>query len=112
METGKASFELGKRRGFYQALFYEFLGAAVVTWAYNIANKDPQIRAAAFFIIYLLAVNVSGGHFNPAVSVAVYLTEKENRNLRYLICAIVVQVLGCGFGVLIAYFLLKDYQSG
>jgi len=84
----------------------------VITWAYNIADKNPQIRAAAFFIIYLLAVNVSGAHFNPAVSVAVYLTEKENRNMRYLIWAIVVQVLGCGFGVIIAYFLLKDYLAG
>lgn len=56
-------------------------------------------------------MNVSGAHFNPAVSVAVFLTEKV-KNLRYLICAIVVQVLGCGLGVLLAYFLLKDYQSG
>ena len=92
METGKASFEEGKRRGFYQALFYEFLGSAIVTWAFNISDKSPQIRAVAYFIAYLLAVNVSGGHFNPATSIGVYLFEKDNkdRNTRYLICAIVV----------------------
>lgn len=114
METGKSSFEMGKRRGFYQALVYEFIGSAIVTWAFNIGAKDNSTRAVAYFIGYLFAVNVSGAHFNPATSLAVYLTEKDSKdkNLRYLIAVMVMQLAGCFFGVLIGFILLKDYKSG
>jgi glycerol uptake facilitator-like aquaporin len=67
------------------------LGTAVITWAYNLGGKGYEIRAIAYFAMYILAVNVSGGHFNPATSLAVYLTEAESksRNTRYLIAVII-----------------------
>jgi glycerol uptake facilitator-like aquaporin len=62
--------------------------------------------------MYLFAVHASGAHFNPATSLAVYLSEKgvEKRksNLRYLLCVMLAQVFGAYLGVLIDFLLLKD----
>lgn len=73
-----------------------------------------MVRAGAYLGAYLFAQGVSGAHFNPATTVAVYLTEKESKpiNKRYMISAIVVQVLGAFLGTLIAFCALKDYFSG
>ena len=110
METGK----IAKTSGLVTALAYEFLGTAVLTWAFNISVRDDMVRALAFMAMYLLAVNVSGGHFNPATSVAIYLAEKNDRakNLKYLILAIAAQVCGAFFGILVSYLLIKDYVRG
>ena len=93
METGKLSFERN-RSGFYSALVYEFVGSAVITYSYTLTSKDPFLRSIVFLAMYLFAVHISGAHFNPATSFAVYLSEKgiEKRksNLRYLLCAILV----------------------
>lgn len=114
METGKSSFEMGQRSGFYTAICYEMLGSAIVTWAYNLGYKNTTLRAVAYLVGYLFAVNVSGAHFNPATSVAVYLTEKDQKqkNLRYLIVVIIMQLVGCYFGILVSFLLLRDYLSG
>ena len=99
METGKSSFEMGKRRGFYQALVYEFIGSAIVTWAFNIGAKDNSTRAVAYFIGYLFAVNVSGAHFNPATSLAVYLTEKDSKDKNHkLLYFLEYEVLDSSYG--------------
>ena len=88
METDNSSFtNLAKRSSFYQAVGYEFLGTALVTWAFNLGFKDNLIRAMAFMAAFIIAYNVSGAHFNPATSLAVYMYEKEKRkeNKRYWI---------------------------
>lgn len=115
METGKSHFDdFAQRYGFYAALVYEMIGTAVVTWSYNLVYKSDEIRAVAYFVMYILAVNVSGGHFNPATSLAVYMTESESksRNTRYLIAVIIFQIIGAYLGVVMAFILLKDYISG
>lgn len=82
------------RPAFYTALLYEFVGTAVITYSYTLTSKDPFLRSVVFLAMYLLAVHVSGAHFNPATSFAVYLSEKgiEKRksNLRYLLCVMLV----------------------
>ena len=109
METGKST---GPTSGLISALGYEFLGSALITWAYNLTLKDAWLRAVAYFIGYIFAVNVSGAHFNPAISLAVYLTERKNENLTYLLLVMFTQLCGCYFGILVAYLLLKDYVTG
>jgi glycerol uptake facilitator-like aquaporin len=47
-----------------------------VTWAFNLGYKFGFPRAGAYLAGFLLAYNVSGAHFNPATSIAVYLQEK------------------------------------
>lgn len=114
METGKAKFsDPSNRSGFYQAILYEFIGSALVTWAYNLGRKNYMIRAAAYLAGYLFAAGVSGAHFNPATSIAVYLAEKKKQaNNTYLATVIVMQVLGAFLGVLVGFCAVKDYFVG
>lgn len=80
METDNANYaNLPKRSFFYQALAYEFIGTSLITQAYNLGVKNPIIRALTYMISFIMAYNVSGGHFNPATSFAVYWHEKDSR---------------------------------
>lgn len=115
METGKFVWSrAANRSAFYSALLYEFLGTAVITYSFTMTGKEPFLRSVVYLAMYLFAMHVSGAHFNPATSLAVYLSEKgfEKRkgNLRYLLLVMLVQVLGAYLGVLISFLLLKDYN--
>jgi glycerol uptake facilitator-like aquaporin len=113
METGKLSFERN-RSAFYSALIYEFVGSTVITFSFSLTRKEPFLRSVVYLAMYLFAVHISGAHFNPATSFAVYLSEtgleKRKSNLRYFLCVVLVQVLGAYLGVLIIFLLVKDYN--
>jgi glycerol uptake facilitator-like aquaporin len=53
-------------------LLYEFLGTAVLVFGYNCGD-----RGFTYFIMWILAFKVSGAHFNPATSLAVFIVEKN-----------------------------------
>jgi len=56
-------------------LIYEFLGTALVTYAFTLSNQSPLIRGLAYFIVFVLAFHISGAHFNPATSFACYISD-------------------------------------
>jgi glycerol uptake facilitator-like aquaporin len=58
-----------------RALFYEFLGSMALTYAFNASGRDYFSRALCYFTFWVLAFAVSGAHFNPAISLGVYLSE-------------------------------------
>ena len=58
-----------------RALVYEFIGSCIVVTAFNFTMESYMARAFGYFVCWILAVSVSGAHFNPAVSLAVYLAE-------------------------------------
>ena len=58
-----------------RALLYELLGTALVVYAYNYTAASYMGRGFAYFIGWILFVSVSGAHFNPATTLAVYLAE-------------------------------------
>ena len=60
---------------------------------------------------YLWAVRVSGGHFNPALTLAVYIKTKtkDSTHGTYAIAAVIMQFLGACLGILFVYLALKDY---
>ena len=111
METNKANFSLN-RRSFIQALIFEFCGSALVTYAFNLSNQDPFIRAVAYAIGFVIAANVSGAHFNPATSLAVLITQKNiGQDLQYFIFAVIIQNCGCLFGCIVSYLAVKDFNT-
>ena len=58
-------------------LFYEFCGTALMTYTYDLSpGLDPLMRAYAYFLGFIIAYQVSGAHFNPATSLAVFISEK------------------------------------
>ena len=98
--------------------FYEFVGTAFLVLIYNSTrglgvpgvpqpeySTDPLILGLSMYVLVQLAWNVSGAHFNPAVSLAVYAAEgfkKETRKMFFVM--VIAQILGAYLGVLI-YFL-------
>jgi glycerol uptake facilitator-like aquaporin len=58
-----------------RSLIYEFLGAAMVVYSYNFLFTGYMIRGFTYFVGWMMAASVSGAHFNPATSLAVYIVE-------------------------------------
>lgn len=103
--------DTGKSRSF--ALIYELLGTALITSAYNMSFHFSYIRALAYMAGYFIAVGVSGAHFNPATSLAVYMINrnKGGPGLIYLIIVMITQFIGCVLGIVLSYALIKNFDT-
>ena len=91
-------------------LFYEFIGTAVLVFSFN-AVKGGLGREIplAYFIMFILAYKISGAHFNPATSLAVFIQERTVKNLLGLGLTFIVQFAGAYLGIALSYLLVKDY---
>lgn len=67
--------EIHKGLHLVRALFFEFLGCWVTIYAFNFSANDYWQRALAHFTMWMMAFTVSGAHFNPALTLGVYLSE-------------------------------------
>ena len=69
---------------------YEFLGTALITYTFSMVDvtvtataanslsnsiRIAQVRGFAYFVGFLLAYEVSGAHFNPALTLASIITD-------------------------------------
>lgn len=79
------------KRNIFIPFMYEFFGSALVTYAYNLSFDEksnfcgPLNRGIAYFIGWIIACSVSGAHFNPATSLAVFIYERKNSNVLILL---------------------------
>lgn len=73
MESSVPEIHSGMHLG--RALFYEFLGSMLMVYAFNAMGNNYLIRAVTYFSLWVLAVAISGAHFNPATTLGVYLSE-------------------------------------
>ncbi len=92
-------------------LLYEFLGTAFVTASYmvNVSGTSALTRAFAYFICFIIAYNVSGAHFNPATSMAVFISERKCKNTGAFVITVMVQYVGAFAGIFLAYLLVQYY---
>ena len=60
---------------------------------------------AGLFVLITSIGNISGAHFNPVVTKAMYLTKKIKKNL--IIIYISAQISGCLLGVMLANFMFE-----
>ncbi|GLC51565.1 hypothetical protein PLESTB_000516200 [Pleodorina starrii] len=92
------------------ALVAEFLGTLLFQLYSGAVSRGPIETAAAFAAIMYLTYNLSGGHLNPAVSLAAAGTGHVDlvRGLLYA----VVQILGAIAGALIQVGLVYDNYIG
>ena len=56
-------------------LFFEALGTAVMSFAYTLCYFDYITRCIAYFMCFVLFYHISGAHFNPATTLAVYFKD-------------------------------------
>lgn len=93
---------------------FEAFGAALLIFVINASQSGafpPIAIGLALFAGINMFGNVSGAHFNPAVSLAVFIEqgqEKMAKNAGFMLMIWVSQILGCMFGVMMASFV----QSG
>ena len=71
----------------------EFLGTLFFISAILLSKGNAFVIGAALAVAILLGGKVSGGHFNPAVSLTMYM--KKNIAMNQLLMYIVAQALGC-----------------
>ena len=88
-------------------LISEFLGTAFVMMAVNwggVSDATPQCVGFVVAILIQIFGEISGGHFNPAVTLAVLFKDgKENwmRNFTFTLIIIITQGLGALLGTAI-----------
>ena len=63
------------------------------TKPYGIYGIAIPIGIALIFSIYLFG-NLTGGHFNPIVSLILYLKDPDTFGLIMLLCYVIVQIIG------------------
>jgi glycerol uptake facilitator-like aquaporin len=91
-----------------RALVYEFIGSCIVVTSFNYTQASYMARAFGYFVMWVLAVSVSGAHFNPAVSLAVYIAEgKYGRQIGRLLLYWFVQLCGAFAGCLFVYMIFN-----
>jgi len=86
-----------------QKYLVEFLGAVVFVYVI-LATGNPLAIGAALALIILLAANISGGHINPAVSIAMASAGKLPT------AEIVPYVVSQVFGALVALEIYKRFK--
>ena len=88
---------------------YEMLGTSVIMYAFMVGGTfDASAKLVTFFMM-LIAWNVSGGHFNPAISLGVYVSEKKwGGNILPLLLMMAGQFAGAFLGILWGYLALID----
>jgi len=100
-------FSRNAEAGLVSKLVSEFLGTfmLVLTVGLNVLAKSQagafSIAASLMSMIYALG-NVSGAHFNPAVTIAIFVSGGDNKlGLQMLMAYIAVQIVGgvCAGGV-------------
>lgn len=86
--------------------FYEFLGTGMLVLGYNFTSAGLAV-GFNLFVGILMSAKVSGGMFNPAVTIGVYTADKTFlKNIVLIAMIIISQVLGAYFGIIYAHFCL------
>jgi len=84
-----------KRSLMPMVLIYELLGSALVTYSFVLGSQSEFVRAVAFLIGWTLASTISGAHFNPAITLAVFFYKRKIGQWPCMCLMIVAQLLGC-----------------
>lgn len=91
----------------FRVAFCEFLGTAALLYAINMSAVSGGFQPFAIGLTIAAVIHqfdpVTGAHFNPAVTIAVFIREANIANIGFLFVIIVAQILGATFGCLIVF---------
>ena len=86
---------------------YELLGSAFIMYAITV--DEGVFAGNTTFACMLLAWEMSGGHFNPAISLNVYFVERKNgATAGTLFAMILSQLVGACIGTIFGWMALVD----
>ena len=106
METGNKDKKIG-------VVAYELLGTAFIMYAV-IVDQSGYAYIYITLAMMMIAWNVSGGHFNPAITVGMLIGSKDfGGNAAVASLMIAGQFAGALFGILFGYLALlnRDYME-
>jgi glycerol uptake facilitator-like aquaporin len=100
-------------------ILFEFLGTFILSGAINLSATyingvqvgNPVLIILSFFAAITLTRSISGGHINPAVSLAVFLSkpyEQRNKEQPLLTLYVLAQLLGAVSACLFSYIFYKE----
>lgn len=98
--------------------FYEFLGQIFFMYAVLVSGGSHSdswgiAGPLALFAVASIFGGVSGGHFNPAVTLGVYIREKNYaENFLFMVMIIASQISGALVGMMLAYLVLRVAKDG
>jgi len=102
--------KLGHDRKFLVAI-YEAAGTALFTYCILVSTADAVAAALSLFAMIIIFGDVTGGHFNPAVTLGVLVWQffKGNSisNMFFAISIILAQCLGAIAGAQLSTFALN-----
>ena len=107
METARGH----ERKGL--VCLYEFLGQIFFMYAVLVSGGSGSdtwgiAGPLALFAIVSIFGSVSGGHFNPAVTLGVFVREGHYaENFLFMVVIIASQVTGALVGMMLAYMVLR-----
>ena len=107
METNRSDKRVG-------VLMMEFFGTAIIMYALMMYEGLYMATSKVTLIMMLLAWDLSGGHFNPTITIGVYVSQKKfGQQLVTMLTLLVAQFAGACFGVLLGYVSLiaKDFME-
>ena len=107
--------ETDKKAGVASIFFYEFIGTAFIMYAQMLsggaADSVLSPQSATNFVMLVLAWNISGGHFNPAISIGMCIaTKKIGANWKTLVIMLAAQFLGGMFGLCLGFLSILDIE--
>ena len=90
---------------------YEAIGTTLLTYCILVSSANPIAASLGLFSMILIFGDVTGGHYNPAVTLGVMIWQSFQHNpIKNLILSflmIVAQCLGAMAGALISSFMLS-----
>ena len=88
------------------ACMYEMIGTALIMYAFMV-EEGKLYPLATTLVMMMAAWNISGGHFNPAITLSQYIAKMRlAKELIPTVLIIVAQFLGGFLGILLGYFAL------
>jgi aquaporin Z len=87
-------------------LVMELFGTFMLTLAVVLSRGNPLAPGTALVALVFMAGHVSGGQFNPAVTLGIFLSRREKISLTETLEYMLVQLVGGVGGGLFGYLLL------
>ena len=83
---------------------YEFMGTAFLLFAINASRGDALGIGFTIFAMLLIGGPLTGGHYNPAVSIGVFFNEDNKGEIvGNFVTMLLAQFTGALFGVAMAW---------